>query len=61
MEKESTSKEELERLENEKRNLEAQIAEEEKKHKIEMKKWEKKIQASESKLEGLNKELKEKE
>ena len=61
MEKESTSKEELERLENEKRSLEAQIAEEEKKHKIEMKKWEKKIQASESKLEGLNKELKEKE
>lgn len=61
MEKETISKEELERLENEKKLLEGQIAEEEKKHKIEMKKWEKKIQSSEQKLEALNKELKEKE
>lgn len=34
---------------------------EEKRHKAEMRKWEKKIKDSEAKLEDLNKELKEKE
>lgn len=35
--------------------------EEEKKHRVEMRKWERKIRESESRLEELNKELKEKE
>lgn len=38
-----------------------QIAEEEKKHRFEMRRWERKIKDSEEKLETLNKELREKE
>jgi len=48
-------------LEQEKKQLETQIQDEEKKHRIEMRKWEKKIKESEVKLEEYNKELKEKE
>jgi hypothetical protein len=53
--------EELRRLEEEKKSLEGQIADEEKRHRTELRKWEKKIKASEEKLESLQKELKEKE
>ena len=52
---------ELERLEQDKQTLELQIAEEEKKHRFEMRRWERKIKDSEEKLEILNKELREKE
>ena len=41
--------------------MEQQIVDEEKRHRLEMRKWEKKIKASEEKLERLQKELKEKE
>jgi len=48
-------------MEHEKKELEAQIAEEEKRHRMEMRKWERKIKDSEQRLEALNKELREKE
>jgi hypothetical protein len=48
-------------MEHEKKELEAQIAEEEKRHRMEMRKWERKIKDSEDRLEALNKELREKE
>ena len=51
----------LERLEQEKGVLEKQIAEEEKRNRLEMRKWERKIKESEQRLEVFNKELKEKE
>lgn len=51
----------MERLEQEKGVLEQQIAEEEKRHRQEMRKWERKIKASEEKLDGLQKELRDKE
>ena len=37
------------------------MKEEEKKHKVEMRNWDKKIKEAEIKMEDLNKELKEKE
>jgi hypothetical protein len=41
--------------------LESQVKDEEKKHRVEMKNWDKKIKDSEGKLDDLTKELKEKE
>ena len=41
--------------------LEMQIKEEEKKHNMELKAWDKKIKEAESKLTELNQDLKEKE
>ena len=37
------------------------MAEEDKKHRAEMRKWERKVKESEARLEAFNKELKEKE
>ena len=45
----------------EKKNLESQVKEEEKKHRVEMRQWDRKIKEAEIKLDDLNKELKEKE
>ena len=51
----------LERLEQEKMALEKQVAEEDKRHRLELRKWERKIKESEQRLDSFNKELKEKE
>jgi hypothetical protein len=51
----------LEKLEQEKLVLEKQITEEEKRHRLELRKWERKIKESEQRLDTFNKELKEKE
>ena len=51
----------LERLEQEKMALEKQITDEEKRHRLELRKWERKIKESEQRLDTFNKELKEKE
>ena len=48
-------------MEVEKKNLESQVKEEEKKHRVEMRQWDRKIKEAEIKLDDLNKELKEKE
>ncbi len=58
---ERAKEEDLERLEREKLALEQQIAEEDKKNRFEMRKWEKKVKDSETKLDTINKELKEKD
>ena len=60
-EMERAKEEDLEKLEREKLALEQQIAEEDKKNRFEMRKWEKKVKDSENKLDVINKELKEKE
>jgi hypothetical protein len=51
----------LEKLEQDKLVLEKQITEEEKRHRLELRKWERKIKESEQRLDTFNKELKEKE
>jgi hypothetical protein len=51
----------LDKLEREKLALEQQIAEEDKKNRLEMRKWERKVKESEARLDTFNKELKEKE
>jgi hypothetical protein len=51
----------LEKLEQDKMVLEKQITEEEKRHRMELRKWERKIKESEQRLDTFNKELKEKE
>jgi hypothetical protein len=51
----------LEKLEQDKLVLEKQITEEEKRHRLELRKWERKIKESENRLDTFNKELKEKE
>lgn len=58
---ERAKEEDLEKLEREKLALEQQIAEEDRKNRFEMRKWEKKVKDSETKLDVINKELKEKE
>lgn len=58
---ERAKEEDLEKLDREKLALEQQIAEEDKKNRFEMRKWEKKVKDSENKLDVINKELKEKE
>ncbi len=55
------SKQQLETLESEKIQLKEQVATEEKKHQGELKGWERKIKEAEEKLDGINRELKEKE
>jgi hypothetical protein len=47
MEEQQVKEQDLERLENEKAALEKQIGEEEKRHRVEMRKWERKIKDSE--------------
>ena len=51
----------MDKLEREKLALEQQIAEEDKKNRLEMRKWERKVKESEARLDSFNKELKEKE
>lgn len=51
----------MQKLEKEKLLLEAQVKDEEKKHRLELKLWDKKIKEAESRLEDFNKEVKEKE
>ncbi len=41
--------------------MEKAVAEEEKRHRVELRKWERKIKEGEQRLESFNKELKEKE
>jgi hypothetical protein len=58
---ERAKEEDLDKLEREKLVLEQQIAEEDKKNRLEMRKWERKVKDSETRLDNFNKELKEKE
>lgn len=58
---ERAKEEDLDKLEREKLALEQQIAEEDKKNRAEMRKWERKVKDSEIRLETINKEVKEKE
>jgi len=55
------TQEELDRLEQERKYLEEEISQEEKKHRVEVRQWEKKVKEAQERLGGLSTELKAKE